>query len=119
VKEAFNISPFSLPSTNKNKKFMKAVFIVFDQGFYQQILESLYVNHHVRGFTSWEQVKGRGSKTGEPHYGSHAWPSLNSAIITVVSDEKVQPILEELRALDATSDLMGIRAFVWTVEDGM
>lgn len=62
---------------------------------------------------------GRGSKTGEPHYGTHAWPSLNGAILTVVPDEKVKPILEDLKALDATSDVMGIRAFVWNIEDGM
>ena len=28
-------------------------------------------------------MQGRGSKTGEPHYGSHAWPSMCSAIITL------------------------------------
>lgn len=98
---------------------MKSIFIVFDQGFYQQVLEILYINHHVRGFTSWERVLGRGSKTGEPHYGTHAWPSLNGAILTVVPDEKVKPILEDLKALDATSNVMGIRAFVWNIEDGM
>ena len=70
---------------------MKSIFIVFDQGFYHQVLEILYINHHVRGFTSWERVLGRGSKTGEPHYGTHAWPSLNGAILTVVPDEKVKP----------------------------
>ena len=51
--------------------------------------------------------------------GSHAWPSLNDAIITVVDDAKVKPLLDELKALDATSELMGIRAFVWNVEDGI
>lgn len=98
---------------------MKAIFISLDQAFYDQILAILNNNYHVRGFTSWEQVLGRGSKTGDPHYGSHAWPSLNSAILTIVSDEKVKPILEDLKALDATSDVMGIRAFVWNIEDGM
>jgi len=37
----------------------------------------------------------------------------------VVDDEKVKSILEDLRALDATSERMGIRAFVWNIEDGM
>jgi nitrogen regulatory protein PII len=75
--------------------------------------------NHVRGFTGWESVVGRGSKTGEPHFGTHAWPALNSAIITVVDDEKVKPILGQLRELNATSELMGIRAFVWNIEDGI
>lgn len=97
---------------------MKSIFIAFDQAYYDQILVILNSNH-VRGFTRWEEVHGRGSKTGEPHYGSHAWPTLNSSILTVVEDGKVKPILDDLRALNATSDRMGIRAFVWNVEDGM
>ena len=97
---------------------MKSIFIAFDQAYYDQIVALLNMNH-VRGFTCWEEVQGRGSKTGEPHYGSHAWPSLNSSILSVVDDEKVKPILANLRALDATSEQMGLRAFVWNVEDGI
>jgi hypothetical protein len=36
-----------------------------------------------------------------------------------MDDEKVQPILKALRELDAESELLGIRAFVWNIEDGM
>ena len=97
---------------------MKSIFITFDQAYYEQVQTILTLNH-VRGFTGWESVIGRGSSTGEPHYGTHAWPSLNTAIITVVPDEKVKPILAELRQLDGTSELMGIRAFVWNIEDGI
>ena len=97
---------------------MKSVFISFDQAYYEQILHILNYSN-IRGFTRWDNVQGRGSKTGEPHYGTHAWPSLNTAIITIVTDEKVKPILEQLRELDGTSELMGIRAFVWNIEDGI
>lgn len=97
---------------------MKSIFIAFDQAYFDQIITVLSTNH-VRGFTGWEAVIGRGTKTGEPHFGTHAWPSQNTSIMTVVDDEKVKSILEDLRALDATSDRMGIRAFVWNIEDGM
>ncbi len=97
---------------------MKSIFIAFDQAYYEQILDILRANN-VRGFTGWEAVLGRGTKTGEPHYGSHAWPSQNSSILTIVDKEKVKNILADLRLLDATSDTMGIRAFVWNIEDGM
>lgn len=97
---------------------MKSVFISFDQAYYEQILHILNYNH-IRGFTRWDNVQGRGSQTGEPHYGTHVWPSLNSAILTIVSDDKVKPLLEDLKALDATSKLMGLRAFVWNVEDSI
>ncbi len=97
---------------------MKSIFISFDQAYYDQVQAILSINH-VRGFSGWESVIGRGSVTGEPHFGTHAWPALNTAIITIVTDEKVKPILEELRELNATSERMGIRAFVWNIEDGM
>ena len=97
---------------------MKSIFISFDQAYYEQILDVLRGNN-VRGFTGWEHVQGRGSVSGEPRFGNHAWPSLNSAVMTIVEDEKVKQILGDLKALDATSDVMGIRAFVWNIEDGM
>ena len=97
---------------------MKSIFISFDQAYYEQVQQILTLNH-VRGFSGWESVIGRGTKTGDPHYGTHAWPSLNTAILTVVDDEKVKPILSDLRELNSTSEQMGIRAFVWNIEDGM
>jgi len=97
---------------------MKSIFISFDQAYYEQVMAILSINH-VRGYSGWESVIGRGSLTGEPHFGTHAWPALNTAILTVVDDIKVKPILDDLRALDTTSDRMGIRAFVWNIEDGM
>lgn len=69
-----------------------------------------------RGFTAWPLVSGRGTVNGEPHYGSHAWPSLASAVITMVPDERVAPLLERLRALDAERPKLGLRAFTWTLD---
>ncbi|MBQ1973768.1 MAG: hypothetical protein II222_05460 [Paraprevotella sp.] len=94
---------------------MKSVFIAFDQAFQERIVEVLDRNN-CRGFTRFEQVQGRGSKTGEPHYGSHAWPSMCSAIITMVEDEKVDNLLDALHALDVETEMLGLRAFVWNIE---
>mgnify|MGYP000075539726 FL=1 len=69
-----------------------------------------------RGFSYWQQVQGRGSVKGEPHYGSHAWPSMCSAIITVVDDEKVDSLLDALHKMDKETEQLGLRAFVWNVE---
>ena len=54
--------------------------------------------------------------TGEPHYGSHAWPSIASAIITFVEDSRVDNILSLLHQLDVESPKLGLRAFVMNVE---
>lgn len=94
---------------------MKGVFIAFDQAHRDAVIEVL--DHlNCRGFSLVEQMQGRGSKTGEPHYGSHAWPSMNSGIITMVDDKAVEPLLKALKEIDENAEMLGLRAFVWNVE---
>ncbi|MDR2119349.1 MAG: hypothetical protein LBP64_00550 [Tannerella sp.] len=94
---------------------MKSVLITFDQAFYDRIISTL--DHlNCRGFTFFEHVQGRGSKTGDPHYGSHAWPSMCSAIITVVEDRTADLLLDALHEIDAQTERLGLRAFVWNIE---
>ena len=73
---------------------MKAVFISFYQAFYDEVIEILD-KLEIRGFTFWQEVQGRGSNDGEPHYGTHAWPTLNSAMLIFLPDEKVEPLLKQ------------------------
>jgi len=94
---------------------MKAIFISFNQAYYEMIL-SIMDRNNIRGFTYWEEVQGRGSKNGEPHSGSHAWPTLNSAILAMVPDEKVDPFLDLLHKMDLQTEAQGLRAFVWNIE---
>lgn len=97
---------------------MKAVMITLDQAHYDEIVGDLS-SLNIRGFTSWKEVYGRGSKNGEPHYGTHAWPSVDNAILTVVEDHQVKPLLDYLRGIDDESPNLGLRAFVWNIEDMM
>jgi len=92
--------------------------IMLDQAHYEMIVEKLS-RLNIRGFTSWKEVYGRGSSDGIPHYGSHAWPSVNNAILTVVEDHQVEGLLTYLRELDNESANLGLRAFVWNIEDGI
>lgn len=94
---------------------MKAVFITFDQAHYERVID-LLDRLGCRGFTSWIDVNGRGSHTGDPHYGSHAWPSMGSAVMTMVPDDRVAPLMERLRQFDTERPLLGLRAFSWTLD---
>jgi nitrogen regulatory protein PII len=94
---------------------MKSVLITFDQAYYERII-TLLDRLNCRGFSYLESVQGRGSRTGEPHYGTHAWPSMCSAIITVVNDERVDPLLDALHQMDLQTEQLGLRAFVTNVE---
>lgn len=97
---------------------MKAILISYDQAHHEAIIDIL-TRMSCRGFTSFSEVTGRGSKTGDPHYGSHAWPAMASAIITVVEDDRVKPVLSRLHELDESKPKLGLRAFIWNIEDSI
>ena len=76
----------------------------------------LFNRLNIRGFTFLENVQGQGSKTGEPHRGTHTWPEMNNSIITIIDDENVKDLLIAVRKLDNRNKEAGIRAFVWNIE---
>lgn len=87
-----------------------------NQSMYDAVLD-LMKDMGLRGFTGWEELIGCGSKTGEPHLGDHAWPTMNSALISVMEDDQAAEFLSRLRKLDEENPLQGIRAFAWKVEE--
>ena len=97
---------------------MKSVLITFDQAHYENIVD-LLDKSNCRGFSHLPMVRGRGSKTGDPHFGNHAWPSMCSAIITIVEDDRVKNLLERLREIDKAKEQLGLRAVVWNIEDSI
>ena len=79
-------------------------------------MEYLLDELKIAGFTLFEQVQGRGTNGGEPRRGTHAWPEMNSAVMTVVDDSKVDELLLTVRKLDLRNPEVGVRAFVWNIE---
>ena len=94
---------------------MKAILITYNQAYYDDIAKVLNA-HGVKGYTEWDEIKGHGSATGEPHLGTHAWPTLNNAVVTVVDDDRVDGILQDLHERDQKAPELGLRAFVWSIE---
>ena len=93
---------------------MKAIFIAYDQAHHEAIID-LLTKSNCRGFTSFGETQGRGSTTGDPHYGSHAWPSLGGAILTIVEDNKMKDVMLKLKELDNSKPKLGLRAFAWEI----
>ncbi|MCQ2299100.1 MAG: hypothetical protein MJZ81_03135 [Bacteroidales bacterium] len=94
---------------------MKSVMIFFNQANTERI-EFLLDKMEIRGFSFWENVQGRGSVNGDPHRGTHTWPEMNNAVMTVVEDDKVDDLLDNVRRLDKRNPEVGVRAFVWNIE---
>ncbi len=93
---------------------MKAIFVACNQSIYDEVLDIMN-RMQMRGYTGWEELMGCGSRNGEPHLGNHAWPTMNSALLTVVEDDKVEAFLASLKKLDEENAKQGLRAFVWDV----
>lgn len=94
---------------------MKSVFIVFNQANTERV-EFMLDELGIRGFTFFEQIQGRGTNDGDPRRGTHTWPEMNSAVLTVVPDEKVDELLSAIRKLDHRNLEVGVKAFVWNIE---
>jgi nitrogen regulatory protein PII len=97
---------------------MKAVFIIFNQANTERI-QYMFDRLEIRGYTFWEQVQGRGSVDGEPRQGTHTWPEMNSAVVTMVEDDRVSDLLQSIRKLDIRNKEIGVRAFVWNIEQSI
>lgn len=94
---------------------MKTVMIVYNHGITEEVEEALE-NLNIRGFTRFLNVHGQGSKKGEPHMGTHIWPSQNAVVLTVINDGLVDTLLEKVKEINAEAEEQGIHAFVWNIE---
>ncbi len=94
---------------------MKAVFISYNQALTER-LEYIFDQLKITGFTKFPLVFGRGTNGGEPRMASHAWPEMNSSILTIVDDDIVPLLLKYIEKLDHVNLENGIRAFVWNIE---
>jgi len=94
---------------------MKAIFITYNQALTEKV-QSILDKMNVRGYTMFPTVWGRGTNEGEPRLGTHTWPEMNSATMTIVNEDVVDAVLEKVQKLDALNYEVGIKAFVWNIE---
>jgi nitrogen regulatory protein PII len=97
---------------------MKAVMIIYNIAHTEK-LEFVLERLGIKGYTQWENVKGSGSLTGVPHLGTHTWPEINGVVLTFVQEEKVMPLTEAVKKIDEINTEVGIRAFVWDVQQAV
>jgi len=93
---------------------MKAIFIVYNQAHTEKV-EFLLDTLGINGYTQWTNMKGRGSNGGIPHMGTHTWPEINSATLTIVENDSVDKVLDAVRKMDNVNTDVGARAFVWDI----
>jgi nitrogen regulatory protein PII len=93
---------------------MKAVMIIYNQAHTEKV-EYMLDKLGIKGYSLWENIHGRGTNTGVPHLGTHAWPEINKSVLTIVEDGIVDVVLDKVKKIDAINEDVGIRAFVWDI----
>jgi nitrogen regulatory protein PII len=93
---------------------MKAIMIIYNQAHTEKV-EYLLDKLSIKGYSLWENVQGRGSESGSPHLGTHAWPEINKSVLTIVEDDLVDKVLNNVKRIDSINVEVGIRAFVWDI----
>ena len=95
---------------------MKAVYIIYNQSLTEEVQEILD-KLSMRGYTQWTGITGRGSVKGDPHKGTHTWPELNNAHLTIIEDTQIDALLNKLKSFNKGVEEQGLRAFVWDIVD--
>ena len=93
---------------------MKAIMIIYNQAHTEKV-EYMLDKLGIKGYSLWENVQGRGTSTGVPHLGTHAWPEINKSVLTIIEDDQVDNLLDKVKKIDAVNEEVGIRAFVWDI----
>jgi nitrogen regulatory protein PII len=93
---------------------MKAVFIVYNQAHNEKV-DFILDRLGITGYSEWNNMKGRGGRGGLPHLGTHTWPEINSATLTIIDDDQVDKLLDAVKKMDELNTDVGARAFVWDV----
>jgi nitrogen regulatory protein PII len=94
---------------------MKLIMICYNEAIDDEITELLQ-QADVKGYTKWTKVLGKG-QTSEPHLLSHIWPKANNVIAIAVEENVAKIILEKVRDTKAKAGTVGLKAFMWEIED--
>ena len=94
---------------------MKMVMISYNSSISTEVMEMLD-QCGLKNFTKWERVQGKGTTSG-PHYGSEVWPGENSVILCATNDSGAKKLIECVKCERKKLGSLGIKAFVWPIED--
>jgi len=94
---------------------MKLVMICYNEAIDDEVIE-LLEQASVKGYTKWTKVLGKG-QTSEPHLLSHIWPKANNVIAIAVEEQVADMILKKVRDMKAKVGTVGLKAFMWEIDD--
>ncbi len=93
----------------------KMLMVVFNISIMDEVMQ-LFEDCGSPCFTQWPRIIGKGVTTG-PKMDNDIWPGANSAIMTVLSEEKAKELFNKIQELrDDIGEHEGVKAFLLPVE---
>jgi len=94
---------------------MKAVLIVHNAAIEQEVNEVLE-SVSIDCFTKFPNILGKG-RASEPHLNIDVWPGINCGTFVVAEQAPAKELMEKVRLLREKWASVGIKAFMWDIED--
>lgn len=91
---------------------MLMLFIIYSNAVDEEMVE--LVKNHSDGYTKFRGVQGEGH--GEPHLGSHVWPSINNCMMVVIDNKNEKALVSDLHELENKFSGIGIKVFTTTMK---
>lgn len=91
---------------------MLMLFIVYSNAIDEEMVD--LVKKYSDGYTKFRDVQGEGH--GEPHLGTHVWPSINNCMMVVIENKNEKALITELDVLENKFSGIGIKVFTTTMK---
>ncbi|GAI12059.1 unnamed protein product [marine sediment metagenome] len=94
---------------------MKMFMIAYNSAIESEVMEILE-KYSIESYTKWTQVQGKGKMSGT-HLGTNIWPGENSVLFCAIEGEKTENLIKLIKEHRKKSGNLGIKAFVWNLEE--
>lgn len=92
---------------------MYLMFVVYSNAVDEEMVDIIKSN--AEGYTKFIGVQGEGH--GEPHLGSHVWPSINNCIMVAIDKKKRRDIQSLTKKLKMKFPGIGIKIFMTELKE--
>jgi len=94
---------------------MKAVLIIHNAAIDEEVNEALE-STGIDCYTKFPNTVGEG-RASEPHLNTDVWPGINCGTFVVTGEVPAKELMEKVRQLRKKWASVGIKAFMWEIED--
>lgn len=94
---------------------MKAVLIIHNAAIDEEVNEVLE-SAGIDCYTKFPNTVGKG-RASEPHLNTDVWPGINCGTFVVTAEAPAKELMEKVRRMRKKWASVGIKAFMWEIED--